>query len=319
MTVPEQPPDEYAAFGLEIASSVELPALRGGLSPSCISPDDADLLVASASLPDSPDELSDSATLLHRESDVFELYRTDAGLHWFYHGVGRLRVRDGRRVEIDTDAATDVVTRQYLVLGPGVYSALVQRGRPVLHASAVVVDSVAVAFAGETGRGKSTAAAACYAAGHEILADDVTSIEVDGDAARASPAYPRLRIDPIAASALGLETHGPGATAGERAVDVSDGFAARPTEIETVYILEAGDGAASSHDVDARRGLFELLRTSYVLSTGEDTTALAAHQQSCADLAGAVDVRRLVRPTSLDRLDELVGVVEEDVSGRSGR
>jgi serine kinase of HPr protein (carbohydrate metabolism regulator) len=56
---------------------------------------------------------------------------------------------------------------------------LQQRGRLVLHASAVTVDLGVVAFMGGPGWGKSTMAAAMYARGHSIVADDVTAVRAD--------------------------------------------------------------------------------------------------------------------------------------------
>lgn len=332
---------EYEAFGATVASSVRLPALprvdasdesTTGVQSTANaattdegSTTDARLTVRESSLPPVPSGLPEPSTLVCERPNTFEVYRSSAGLDWHFPSIGRLRVQDGSTIEIDLAASTDEATRQRVVAGPGVYSALAQRDRPVLHASAVVVDGVAVAFAGASGHGKSTAAAACYAAGHDVLADDVVAVDPTEPPAAASssddarpvvaPAYPQLRLDCDGVTALSLESKATERRGGECAVDVSDRFRTDLAPLAAVYVLDDGDGPARSEQLPAHRSLFELLRTSYLLAPeNEDAATLTGHQQRCADLVGATDVRRLVRPRSLDRLDELVDVVEEDVA-----
>jgi hypothetical protein len=50
----------------------------------------------------------------------------------------------------------------------------------VLHGSAVSVDDGTLAFVGPSGRGKSTTAALCAAAGGRVVSDDVLLVEVRG-------------------------------------------------------------------------------------------------------------------------------------------
>ncbi len=80
---------------------------------------------------------------------------------------------------------------------------LFQCGRTVLHASAVVLpDGTAVAFAGDTGRGKSTLAASFYQAGARLMSDDCLLIEQNGTGVAGIPAYSGLRLWPDSFAAL---------------------------------------------------------------------------------------------------------------------
>jgi hypothetical protein len=54
---------------------------------------------------------------------------------------------------------------------------LVLAGHSVIHASAVELSGQAVAFVGDSGRGKSTVAALCCAAGARLVSDDVLRVE----------------------------------------------------------------------------------------------------------------------------------------------
>lgn len=73
-----------------------------------------------------------------------------------------------------------------------------------LHASAVVVGNDAVAFLGESGAGKSTAAALlCASRSAEILADDVLPILVSGHGAQAEDGDTSLWLLPASADGSG--------------------------------------------------------------------------------------------------------------------
>ena len=52
-----------------------------------------------------------------------------------------------------------------------------QRGRMVLHASAVNINDGAVAFMGHNGAGKSTTTFSFMASGYPLVADDILSLE----------------------------------------------------------------------------------------------------------------------------------------------
>jgi hypothetical protein len=79
------------------------------------------------------------------------------------------------------------------------------RGAPVMHASAVELDGVAVAFAGGSGAGKSTAAALLCAAGGALVGDDTARIEERGGALLIHHGPSELRLRPhVAALAEGM-------------------------------------------------------------------------------------------------------------------
>jgi hypothetical protein len=67
-----------------------------------------------------------------------------------------------------------------LVCGTLLAVILTLEGRLVLHGSAVSGDDGALAFVGPSGRGKSTTAALCAAAGGRVVSDDVLLVEVRG-------------------------------------------------------------------------------------------------------------------------------------------
>jgi len=92
-------------------------------------------------------------------------------------------------------------TATYL-LGPVMGFVLLLRGLVCLHASAVVVDGVAVALVGPAGAGKSTTAAAFAARGFSVLAEDVVTLDDRGNTFFVRPAYPCIRLWPASAATL---------------------------------------------------------------------------------------------------------------------
>jgi hypothetical protein len=83
-------------------------------------------------------------------------------------------------------------------LGPVLTVALHLQGAVLLHASAVVMNGMALLFAGESGSGKSTTAAMLHRHGWPMLSDDITEI-ADG---RAFAAIPAMRLWPDVLDAL---------------------------------------------------------------------------------------------------------------------
>lgn len=96
-----------------------------------------------------------------------------------------LRFRECGEFEVSHDL-TDVVVRRATsgrpelmpILLAGTVSAflLTLGGATVLHASAVAVDGVALAFVGQSGRGKSTVAALMCLGGADLVTDDVLAV-----------------------------------------------------------------------------------------------------------------------------------------------
>ncbi len=102
--------------------------------------------------------------------------------------------RDGRAIWATWAASSTLADTETYLLGPVL--GFVQRlmGILCLHASAVVVDDVAIALCGPAYAGKSTTAGAFAAAGYGVLADDMTALRFDAGTVTAMPAYDHLRV-----------------------------------------------------------------------------------------------------------------------------
>src|SRR5439155_11302653 len=94
------------------------------------------------------------------------------------------------------------VTLRLLLFGPVLAVLLHQRGRLVLHGSAVVLCGAAVGVLGASGWGKSTLAGLLHRRGHRFITDDVVAVDVE-HGRTVAPGIPELRLWPDTAAALG--------------------------------------------------------------------------------------------------------------------
>jgi hypothetical protein len=207
-----------------------------------------------------------------------------------------------------------------VILGPALGALLYQRGWLPLHASAVGVSGGAVAFVGEKGEGKSTLAAAMYAQGHPLVADDVTAIEVAGTGQpTVFPAYPQLRLWPGAAASLGEDLDGLpqlDSLSDKRGRYALREFSLVSRPLRRVYVLSRGETAGIEH-LRPQEALIELVRYTYGRRLLHAVKS-ANHFLKCTSIVNSVSVRRLRRPHSFAALSEVVRLVEEDCVDGAG-
>ena len=94
-------------------------------------------------------------------------------------------------------------TLAHLLIDQVIPRVLGHRGEVVMHASAVVMaDGSAIAFLGDSGKGKSTLASSCYQAGFGLVADDSMLLKLRDGQIFCVAAYPSLRLWPESAERL---------------------------------------------------------------------------------------------------------------------
>ena len=288
----------YGAFGLSIHSAFTLPELPAGKAAGEVS---VRYGTVRCVLP----EALAAGTCFRATRDQ---------VHLFWGDVGSFLVRGGREIIVEPAAGVEESVLRLFILGPALAVLLHQRGRLVLHGSAVALDGGAVVFLGGPGWGKSTLAAALYARGHGILADDVTAVDADAGRPMVFPGFPQLKLWPEAAAALGdgpetlLRIH---PMLEKRARPAGRGFPEAPLPLKRIYVLAKG----SAHALEPLRpqeALVELVRHSYCARLLQALDA-RRHFLHCASLANRVPVCRLKGERSLSALPDLAHLVEEDL------
>lgn len=175
----------YALHGLRVASSIDVP-FHPWLGPSA----PADIRIERGSVPVSGELVWKSTILPNctclRHEDAIVIAWDEA----------RFAVRPDHVV---VDATDEDVMRQ-LLIQPVWSILLTARGRQALHACAVERDGRAIAVAGNSGNGKSTAALTLIDQGWRLLTDDLLTLD-EHDRAYPGPPYMRLRPDRAASRA----------------------------------------------------------------------------------------------------------------------
>ena len=247
----------------------------------------------------------------------FEVTPQEASL--FFKDIGVFQVRGGREIIVNPASnAKDRIIQLYIV-GTVMAVLLYQRDLLVLHASAVEIDSYAVAFMGETGYGKSSTAAALISRGHGIVTDDVTSVRIDTGAVSVSPGYPQLKLSQEVATSLGYDIeclfqlqH----KDGKLGYRVPGAFSQTPLPLKHIFLLAEG-AFPEIEPLRPQEAFLELVRHSYptrMLQPGG-----ASHFVKCTNIATKVPISRLKNPYSLSSLPDLACLVEEHCTSDTGR
>jgi hypothetical protein len=185
----------YSSFGTTVVSDFELPELKTGAShgePLRIRRGDFEL---------PPLEAVDCRRQ-GRQAQYGASGKKDV-LHW--EGMGAFCVEDGVSILYATRSEDPALFRLYL-LSEALGMALFQRGRFLLHGSAVEVNGKALIFLGTPGAGKSTTAASFHQLGCRALADDMVVLDTSAEGeVHLFPSYPQIKIWEPSVKGLGME------------------------------------------------------------------------------------------------------------------
>jgi len=188
-----------------------------------------------------------------------------------------------------------------------------------LHASAVVIGGVAIAFAGRTGLGKSTLAASFAAAGFPALTDDCLIVKDVGKQFVAVPTYSSLRLWNDAANAVGDlgRRHRVAAYSQKIRVNGSTSnipFCGHPSPLRCVYLLKRGSASRGVliEPLSERDAFIALMRLTFQIDP-YNRIHLANEMDRLARLSRVVSVRRLHVPQRLESLSSVQEAVLVDL------
>lgn len=290
----------FTAFGLIIASELPL----GILSESSGEPD---ILIRIEKLAPMP--------FVTRDGWQHQLYQVDNDVFLAWNEVAVFRLRPNEIVIDPRPNVSDDLLRLF-VLGPVMGVLLEKRDYLTLHASCVAVDTAAIAFLGQKGRGKSTMGAAFVKQGFAMITDDILALNTSIDGVpMAIPGFPQLKLWPDTAAAVG-ETHEtvrPLVPDSEKLGRSTAGtFQRSPLPLRHVFFLEYG------RDVSLQKLRGSIILTRLLSQTYGYRFLDADHIGTpefvrWARLASHVNAYRLVRPLDLQSLDEHVNLIVETV------
>jgi hypothetical protein len=180
------------------------------------------------------------------EPDWLRFGQAGAGYLLDFPGLVRFLITDeARALQVEPGPAVPGVTVRHLMLNQVLPLVLSQRGRLVLHASAIAVGDEVMGLVGPTGSGKSTLAAACGRLGAAVVADDSLVLHRRGEGWVAVPSYPSVRLWPDALQRLAWPDEGEGDVAhyhDKRRLTPRDGvwrFETRVLPLTRLWMLDA--------------------------------------------------------------------------------
>lgn len=208
-----------------------------------------------------------------------------------------------RDVTVHVVSGADPELASVLVTGTLLSFLLELRGHVVLHASAVDVGGVAVAFVGATGMGKSTMAALMCADGAALVTDDVLRLDVD-DSDRAPTCHAgatelRLRKAAGHLASRFIEPVGTRRTVdGRVALQLSGATRPGPPLAGIIIPVPDHGGARRTPEVerlDTMNAMLTLLRFPRLLGW-RDRPTINRHFHQLADVVGRVSVHVVNMP-----------------------
>lgn len=294
-------PHRYRAYGLIIASDLALPELDPDQGDG---PADLTIRLAPTGR-GKPDGFA---------ANTFDFTDDEQFLCWPL--VGAFLIRGVSEIVVErADGVSDQLL-PFPLLGPVIALVLHLRGFLILHASAVAIGGGCAVFLGDKGDGKSTTAAAFLRAGHSLVTDDLLIVDTAQGRPEVNPAFPQIKLAADAEAAVSLD----GARARplvlpdfeKRQQVLSGPFDHQRIRPEGLYVLSRGQEARATR-LGPTDALSAVIRFSYISrfqTRRMHPEESREHLRQCAALANATPVYRLETPDGLDRLDEIVGLIE---------
>ncbi len=227
-------------------------------------------------------------------------------------GIARFLVRNGNEIIIDAATDADLQSVRLYLLGSCMGAILQQRRFLVLHANTIAVGDKAVAFAGPSGQGKSTLAAAFHQRGYPILTDDVCAIN---EHIEVVPGYPQLKLWQDSAKKLNITTRELNRIRlqiNKYSVPLKQGFAQQTYPITAVFFLHSHN----EHGIrfDAAKGwecYHPLKANSYRFAYTKGMNLEKHHLKQCSKLSNKAAMWHLYRPGSGFELEKLIHELEQ--------
>jgi hypothetical protein len=226
--------------------------------------------------------------------------------------IARFWVQEGKQITIEPMAGSHEDAIRLFLLGSALGALLHQRGRVILHGSAVATAYGAMVFVGLSGAGKSTLAAALQQRGYRVLTDDVCSIVYDQatQTAQVQPGLAHLKLWADAAKELALTDQATRRVRPELekyALPLHHTFDLAPVRLDTVYQLQPTNGSAWQIEVLSTMPKMQaLIMNTYRQRFLQGLGTRPQQLQQLSQIAGQVRFCRVTRPSSGFQLPELV-------------
>lgn len=294
----------YQGYGLQILSELACPELASTASA------EPDVIIRFGEVCDQLDNCC--------HDDGFSQIKPGAYLLKL-DGIAKFLVTEGREIVVQpAQACPHEVLRLYL-FSQGLGALLHQRGRLILHASAVRSEAGALLFLGRSGSGKSTLASGLMNAGYQVLSEDLCAVDFPPDAPpRVFPGLAQIRLWSDTLERLGYEKRNL-----RQVWHKEDKYTLRldpqgfsnPGSLHTVYLLNpAHVEAVSIEPVPPRQRFLNIMENVYRAEFVEGLGVRERLFRQVGELLRHCRVRRLTRPRDRFSVKEMMQSLKEDTA-----
>jgi hypothetical protein len=287
---------KYEAFGLKIHSEIKLPELRQ------VESEIADITINLGEVNITNEDILD-------EGVNYKV--TENSIYKFWDIIGKFKITKDSIIVDPINSVNKIILRNFL-LGTTFATLLRMRGLFVLHASSVNINGSAVAFSGFKGYGKSTTAMVFYNEGYPIVADDYITIEFDHhDVPTISPGFPSLRLSNESREFMGIDKFNFDNQIDKTYLSTMKSFSNNKIPLKKIYILQR-DNESKIINIKPQEAFMELVKNTFGIEMFSKLE-LFPNFFSCEKIVKNVDVSILKISDSLEKVQELVNIVEKDI------
>ncbi len=294
-------PYYYRAYGLNIASQIPVT----GFEPATI--DNLDVVIRVGEVPENLVNAINQTKFYQSNAREF-LLKTPK--------LGNIYIGNGDEIVVQAVVDPSNNNLSAYIVGMAFGAIMHQRRLLPLHASTVIYKDKCLVFAGRSGAGKTTIAAALIAAGASLVADDVTVVDFTHETPVIRPAFPTLKIWADSLQHMGIETKGltPVQNEVKKYYLPVDQFCNRLTAINQIYILLPQNRAGIELKPLTGVDKFQVLKKYTYLFQGIPHTGLDEnHFILVNQLAKQVPVELLMRPAGEINTEGIVTAIHDQL------
>ncbi|MDF1795669.1 MAG: hypothetical protein P1U63_03935 [Coxiellaceae bacterium] len=299
---------QYTAYHLNIASEIELPAIR----KASFDAKKADVTISYAELPEELEDPSEVKPFFQAKPQQLLAKMAETG--------GRILVENGTTIKIDAPDVDPKICAIFAI-GTGISNIINQRNFLIIHGNTVHYEGSNFIVCGKSGAGKSTTTTALLQKGAKVIADDISPIHFDEDGQPwVSPGIPFSKLWPETFDLLGLHDqthHQLSPLLEKRFIPLSD-----EQTIQQDVRLDAVFFLASREDIDAVEyvaltptdALLSIRHNSYGYRHIRGMQQLDVHFDRATKLAETVPFFHIRRPAEVRTIEQVVELVTKQLN-----